>query len=195
MREAARTHCQFAAGQDGHPRRATRTGAGSWPRPGAGASFRCSTGRRCASARVLLFARAGRSTTRAGGADVLKGTDLDIEVELGAGGGAQRHRLDVRPSAEYVRINARVPGTWMARPAPKDFLSILDFTPDELDRCLDLASRWGRDRRGRTPGRGRGARPAARGAALREAVAAHPRRPSTIGVGELGGTSSTSRRT
>jgi ornithine carbamoyltransferase len=70
---------------------------------------------------------------------------------------------------------------------PRHFLSILDFTPDDLARCLELASAFRRARRERSPAplasplRGRQI------GLLFEKPSLRTRVTFTIGVGELGG--------
>ena len=106
--------------------------------------------------------------------EYLKNADVRIDVSLGTGGGAGA-TIWTCDLERRVRANQRgVPLVIDAAPPvafAKDFLSILDLTPVDLDRLLTIAAQMKAERR-----LGRQTTPAlagpARGAALREAVAA-----------------------
>ena len=69
----------------------------------------------------------------------------------------------------------------------KHFLSLLDFTPDDLSRCLELASALGADRRARRISPHGSALAGRQIGLLFEKPSLRTRVTFTIGVGELGG--------
>ena len=70
---------------------------------------------------------------------------------------------------------------------PKHFLSILDFTPDDLTRTLALAAELKQARRARTPGPYAAAMAGRHVGLLFEKPSLRTRVTFTIGIGELGG--------
>ena len=179
-------HGQLAAGEDGDPRRRSELG----PAGGRGRALRarrsCSTRPGSASAR-WCSSPTGRpfDDLAPQAANYLQGTDLDIEVGLGTGGGCSRHRLDVR-SLEGVRPHQRrVPDlAW-----PSDTFSRSSTSRPTSSRS---ASSWRpalREARRRRPH----AVPEATALAGRqigllfEKPSLRTRVTFTIGVGELGG--------
>ena len=139
-----------------------------------------------------LRRRAGPSTSgRRRPRQYLRGTDLDIEVDLGTGGTFTARRrcgrvISRRCTSRSTRNTARE----ALADDPKHFLTLLDYTPDDLARCheLALAAELKTARRARAAGRRTPRRsPAAMLGLLFEKPSLRTRVTFTIGVGELGG--------
>ena len=119
----------------------------------AGVAFELSRAASRSAAIVLFQDGRPHDETAPEAADYLKGHETStIEVDLGAGG-AVGHDLDVRSerrvradqrglpdmsgdSQEHQAHATRQPATATTQ-SRKDFLSVLDFDPAELERCLD----------------------------------------------------------